>query len=282
MFNLVELIVGLLFLTGLGSILAFILIIANKKLYVFEDPKIEKIETLLPGSNCGACGLAGCRHFAENVVLGQVDPSICTGMQDKARKLISEILQVEINVVSKKVARLACAGGSHVARVRVHYEGLRSCLAAQLASGGGKGCAWGCLGFGDCVEACRFDALELNEHKLPVVLVDRCTACGDCVDACPRDLFSIVDETEKLWVNCKNQAFGDEALNECDVACTACERCVLDAPESVMKMENNLPKVIVHHNLTKEIIQRCPTGAIVWYDCHKNFVKGKEAKFVMK
>jgi electron transport complex protein RnfB len=141
--------------------------------------------------------------------------------------------------VEKQVARLACAGGSHVARQRANYKGLGTCRAAATVSGGGKACAWGCLGLGDCEVVCDFDAITMNQFGLPVVDVDKCTACGDCVDVCPKDLFSLQPVSHKLWVACKSRADGD-AEAQCEVACTACGKCVMDAAPGLIRLDNNL------------------------------------------
>jgi heterodisulfide reductase subunit A-like polyferredoxin len=105
--------------------------------------------------------------------------------------------------VEKRVARLACAGGKHVAKMRAKYAGLSSCRAATVAGGGGKSCSWGCLGLGDCADVCDFDAITMDSHGLPVVDLVKCTACGDCVDICPKNLFSIHGVTHKLWMACR-------------------------------------------------------------------------------
>ncbi|NOQ63780.1 MAG: hypothetical protein GQ582_04645, partial [Methyloprofundus sp.] len=57
-------------MVALGAVLAIILAIANKKLFVFEDPRIEEVDEMLPQAQCGACGTPGCRPFAEAVVEG--------------------------------------------------------------------------------------------------------------------------------------------------------------------------------------------------------------------
>lgn len=268
---------------GLGAILATILAVANKKLYVFEDPRIDQVEGMLPNANCGACGEPGCRAFAEKVVKGDVSPGKCSVSAPEQREQIADVLGVSVGIEDKYVARLACAGGTHVARQRVLYHGLQSCRAANLVAGGGKGCAWGCLGLGDCEVVCNFDAIVMNEFGLPVVDEDLCTACGDCVEICPKDLFSLKPMNHQLFVACKSKAFGDDAEGECEVACTGCGKCALDAPESMIQIQNNLATIDYSKNdlATKHIVQRCPTGAIVWLEDGLAF-KGKEAKKVIR
>ncbi len=259
------------------------LILANKKLYVYEDPRIDKVEEMLPHANCGACGFPGCRPFAEALVNGTTLPAKCTVSSEEGKEDIAAFLGIELGTEDKRVARLACAGGTNVAINRAQYHGINSCQAASLVSGGGKGCFWGCLGHGDCEVVCDFDAISMDEHSLPVVDEGKCTACGDCVEICPKDLFSIHSSTERLWVACKNLEHGDAVLEDCEVGCTACGKCAMDAPGDLITMVNNLPVVDYskNHN-TMDPIQRCPTAAIVWIDEKGGVIKGRESKKIIR
>ena len=271
-------------MAGLGGLLSVVLIFANKKLTIEEDPRIDQVESMLPNANCGACGKAGCRAFAEAVVAGEIAPGKCTVNTTEGTNLIAHYLGVDAGSVEKRVARLACAGGHHVSWMRARYEGHKTCRGAALVAGGGKGCSWGCLGLGDCMRVCSFGAIHMNEYGLPVVDVDKCTACGDCVDICPKDLFEIHPVDHRLWVACKSLTQGDEAEAECAVACTACGRCAADAPNQSVQIINGLAIVDYSKNylLTNDIIQRCPTGAIVWYENNQNSVKGMAAKRITR
>ncbi len=269
---------------ALGALLAAGLAIASRKLFVFEDPRIDSVEALLPGANCGACGMPGGRAFAEAVVKGSRSPAGCSVSSPEALNSIAALLGVEVGSRVKKVARLACAGGKNVAVQRAVYEGIPSCRAADLTTGGGKGCIWGCLGLADCERACSFGAITMNEQGLPVVDVDKCTACGDCVAACPRKLFSIHPVTDRLWVACKNENPAEAAERECEVACIGCGRCAMDAPQGVIVMKNNLAVIDYELNdrTSQDIIKRCPTGAIGWFDERRGFVKGPSAKKIVR
>lgn len=278
-----TIIIALAALGGLTLILVLMLILANKKLYVYEDPRIDAVEDMLPHANCGACGFPGCRPFAEALVSESVLPGKCTVSSDEGRLAIANYLGVDLGSEEKQVARLACAGGTNVALNRANYQGLSSCQAATLVSGGGKGCFWGCLGHGDCEKVCDFDAITMNQFGLPVVDNDKCTACGDCVEVCPKDLFSIQPISNQLWVACKNLEAGDEILEECQVGCTACGKCAMDAPGDLISMVHNLPVINYQENHKTQVpIQRCPTGAIVWLDEKLGPVKGKESKKIIR
>jgi Na+-translocating ferredoxin:NAD+ oxidoreductase RNF subunit RnfB len=258
------------FMIVLGIILAAILAFANKKLFVYEDPRIEAVDDMLPQAQCGACGTPGCRPFAEAVVSGAKNPASCTVNSPKGNEKIADFMGINMGNHEKVVARLACAGGTHVAKTRAKYDGLASCHAAATIGGGGKGCNWGCLGLADCADVCDFDAIYMDEHGLPIVIEDKCTACNDCVVICPKDLFSLQPVSHQLFVACKSLAEGDQAEAECEVACTACERCVKDAPEGLIEIKNNLAVInfekYADYAVDQTPIERCPTGAIVWID----------------
>ncbi len=267
---------------GLTVVLATLLVLADRRLYVEEDPRIDIVEDMLPHTNCGACGFPGCRPFAEALVGGLAIPAKCTVSSDDGRARVAAYLGVDVGAAEKRVARVACGGGSNVARNHARYDGWMTCGAAAKVAGGGKGCFWGCLGLDDCFEACDFDAIVMNEHSLPVIDEDKCTACGDCVVACPKDLISLHPATHRLWVNCKSLEAGDEILDDCEVGCTACGRCAMDAP-GLVEMEANLPVVDYsrNHN-TRKPIERCPTGAIVWISEAGETLKGPAAKPVIR
>ncbi|NCA69722.1 MAG: 4Fe-4S dicluster domain-containing protein [Sphingobacteriia bacterium] len=272
------------FMASLGLLLALILILANRRLYVYEDPRIDQVEDLLPRANCGACGTAGCRPFAELLVKGEIEPGKCTVNSKSTNQIIADFLGVDLGGGEKRVARLACAGGAHVAYIRASYGGVQSCRGAALVGGGGKGCAWGCLGMGDCADVCTFDAIRLDRHGLPVVDEDKCTACGDCVDVCPKDLFSLHPVSHRLWVACKNLDPGDEGEHECAVVCTACGRCAQDSPEGLIEIHDNLAVIDYSKNAlaSKIAIERCPTGAIVWLESGGQVIKGRDARKVVR
>jgi electron transport complex protein RnfB len=255
-------------LGGVGTFFATVIALARKKLYVWEDPRIDDVTGFLPGANCGACGQAGCRAFAESLVLGTAAPAGCTVASPDVRADIAELLGVDVGSAATRVARLLCAGGCDVAPRHAEYLGLETCRAAAAVAGGGKACAWGCLSLADCRDACDFDAIYMNEVGLPVVIPEKCTACGDCVEACPKDLFTLMPIEQKLIVQCKNLLEGEEATNACAAACNACGRCVADGAPGLIEIVNGLAVVDYTKNAVaaEDAITRCPTGAIVWVE----------------
>jgi Na+-translocating ferredoxin:NAD+ oxidoreductase subunit B len=255
-------------LGGVGLTFGVLIAVADRKFRVFEDPRIDAVSDMLPGSNCGACGQAGCRAFAELLVKGEVQPATCTVMGEADREDVAAFLGVAAGEANKRVARLLCAGGLDVAPRKADYHGIESCAAAVAVGGGGKGCPWGCVGYADCAVACTFDAIEMNEAGLPVVDIDKCTACNDCVEACPLDLFTLMPLDHRLIVQCRSLLEADAATAVCTVACNACGRCVADAAPGLIEIRKGLA-VIDYDKLDladPAAAARCPTDAILWIE----------------
>ncbi len=257
---------AVLILGGVGLVFGVFIAVANKRLWVWEDPRIDIVAQMLPNANCGACGLPGCRAFAEQAVAGKVAPAQCTVSGEAAREQIAGFLGVDAGEAVKNVARLLCGGGSDVAVYQAEYRGLATCAAAAAVAGGAKGCTWGCLGLADCEHVCDFDAIHMSETGLPVVDIDKCTACGDCVEACPKLLFELRPVNAGLLVQCRNLMGGDDVLEQCKVACTACGKCVQDAAAGLISVTSGVA-VVNYDKITlaePRAVERCPTGAIVW------------------
>lgn len=253
-------------LGGIGLVFAALIALADRKLKVWEDPRIDTVTGMLPGANCGACGVPGCRAFAEQLVSGARQPAGCNVATADVKGEIATYLGVDAGSAVKVVARMHCAGGAHVARQQAEYRGLPTCAAAAAVAGGGKGCAWGCLGLADCVRSCTFDAMTMSADGIPLIDIEKCTACGDCVDACPKDLLALHPVDHHLLVQCRNLVSGDDALEECRVACTACGKCVMDAAPGLISVASGVAVLDYGRNDVADAsaIARCPTGAIVW------------------
>jgi Na+-translocating ferredoxin:NAD+ oxidoreductase subunit B len=259
---------SVLILGGVGLVFAICIALASRKLRVWDDPRIDAVANMLPNANCGACGFPGCRAFAESCVAGAVQPAKCSVATDEQRGEIARYLGVDAGQAEKRVARLLCAGGSDVAAQQARYRGYPTCAAASAVAGGGKGCAWGCLGLADCQVACAFGAIAMSATGLPVVDVERCTACGDCVRACPKELFVVVPLEHRLLVQCRSLVAGDGVLETCRVACTACGKCVQDAAPGLISIARGVAEI--DYSLValadEAATRRCPTGAIVWLE----------------
>ena len=274
-----DILIPLAILAGLGLLFGVILSLAYKQFKVYEDPRLDILEEMLPNANCGACGAPGCRAFAEEVINHDVNPAKCTVSSEEGIDRIANFLGVEVSLEEKKVARLLCAGGINEAHNLANYKGgISTCRGEAVVVGGSKDCSWGCLGLGDCEVACDFEAISMSSNGLPVVDTVKCTACNDCVEVCPKDLFQLMPIGQKLIVQCKSLLEGDLAESKCSVACTGCSRCVADSAPGVIEIADNL--AIVDYSLneltTPHSVNRCPTGAIIWLDDDNQFSIAEE------
>lgn len=268
MISLSDVLISIAVLGGVATVFGVAISVVNARFRVWEDPRIDAVRDLLPGADCGACGRAGCRAFAQAVIGGSAVPAECTVMGPDEQEDVADYLGISAGSADRRVARLLCAGGRDVAPYKARYHGIESCAAAAAVTGGGKACPWGCLGYADCAVSCDFDAIVMSPFGLPVVDVDRCTACGDCVEACPLGLFVLMPTDHHLVVQCKNLLNGDAAEAVCSVACNACGRCVADAADGLIEMVDGLA-VVDYGRIEKEnpkAVERCPTGAIVWIE----------------
>ncbi len=248
----------------LGAIFALGLAFAHKTLKPDEDPRVEEVEDLLPGADCGACGYSGCAAMAKAVVGEKASPADCPVADEETVEKIAETMGISLDSGGdNEVARVLCRGGDEEAVSRGEYSGIETCEAADLIGGGAKACTYGCLGYGDCVDVCDFAALEINENGLPVVQDENCTGCGACVEACPRDLIELHPPDRQLFVWCKSHADTQAAREVCDVACIGCSLCANLCDD--VEMENNL--AVVDHEATDSCdpgTEKCPTGAIAY------------------
>ena len=261
-------VISVAILGSLGLLFGTLIALATKKLYVWEDPRIDEVAGMLPGNNCGACGQAGCRAFAENVIGGSIQPAQCSVMNADGVKALAAYLGVEAGTANKRVARLLCGGGSDLSIRTAEYRGLETCAAAAAVAGGGKGCSWACLGYADCERSCTFDAIFMNDRDLPVVIPALCTACGDCVEACPKGLFTLMPAAQKLIVQCRSLLEGAAAEALCAAACNGCGRCAVDSAPGLIQIVNGLAVIDYSNNALADpsATRRCPTNAIVWVE----------------
>lgn len=227
--------VGLFF--GLG------LSIASKKLHVYVDPRIGKIQNVLPNANCGACGFPGCSAFAKAVAEGKAEPTGCIPGGQKTAHEIADILGVTAEASEPVMAVVHCKGGKKEAKERSRYQGIADCHAAVLTGNGSKVCTDGCLGLGSCVRVCPFDAIHVNENGVAFVDQDKCTGCGKCIKACPRNIISLIPRVHKIFLACSNHERGAKVKKYCSVGCTACTLCVKATPSGAIEMQNSLPEM---------------------------------------
>ncbi len=260
------LVISMIALGGLGLIFGICLAIFSRRFSVKVDPRIERIMERLPGTNCGACGMAGCRGFATGLVGGKAEVSGCPLGGSEVSTKLAEIMGVEAKEETPQVAIVQCQGGRREAKQRFIYHGVEDCDAAILVSSGPKACDYGCLGFGTCVEACPFGALSMNENGLPVVDEDLCTGCGLCVEACPRNILKLIPQTQKVFLGCVSEDKGKEVKDICSLGCIGCKLCASPkvTPSGAIRMEGNLPVIDPSKgNDLANAVQKCPSKSFV-------------------
>jgi len=261
-------VISLIVLGGIGCLSAVVLYVVAQKFKVVEDPRIDQVEAALPGANCGGCGKAGCRNFAEACVKADtLDGLLCPVGGAPVMNKIGAILGREVVAADPLVAVVRC-NGSCANRPRTStYNGTRSCRIMANLYAGETGCRFGCLGCGDCVAACQFGAIKMNsETGLPEVDDEKCTACGACVKACPKNIIELRKKgpkSRRIFVSCVNQDKGGVARKACTAACIGCGKCAKVCAFEVITIENNLAYIdYTKCRLCRKCVAECPTGAI--------------------
>jgi electron transport complex protein RnfB len=259
----------ILSLSGLGVASAVILYYVAQKFVVFEDPRIDLVVEVLPSANCGGCGYAGCRNFAEYCVKSEnFDGLFCPVGGNEVMAKVAEILGRLAISQDPRVAVLKCNGSCSARPKSSNYNGATSCAIASALYGGDTGCQYGCLNLADCVAVCLFDAIRMDPFTgLPVVDDLKCTACGVCVKACPKDLFELrkrAKKERKIYVACSNEDKGGIAKKSCTVACIGCNKCFNICPHGAITMNNNLAFINSDKcTLCRKCVSECPTDSII-------------------
>ena len=255
-------------LTVLGLLLALMLFFIAKRFKVEEDPRIDEVEKVMPGANCGGCGFAGCRAFADAAVKApNLDNNYCPVGGNEVMKKVAAILGYEVKEKAPMVAVIRCNGTCENRPRTNEYDGAASCRVKAALYAGDTACAFGCLGCGDCVSACQFGAISMDPGTgLPVVDESRCTACGACAKACPKKIIELRNKGPRgmrVFVSCVNKDKGVVARKACSAACIGCGKCAKVCAQEAITVENNLAYIDFSKcKLCKKCVAECPTGAI--------------------
>lgn len=246
-----DILIALAILGGLGLIFGLVLAVASKVFYVQTDPRLEKLVEALPGANCGGCGCSGCAAYAQAVLDGKAEIGKCASGGDEAAQKMAEIMGVKAEKVARKVALVRCSGykrtdeeGKPVgAKLKGVYEGIPDCLAASKVAGRGPLiCKFGCLGFGNCTQACKYDAIHIIDGVAKVD-EEKCVGCMSCAAACPRGLIVPVEYGRHVVIACASKAKGAVTIRGCSAGCIGCGLCQKICPNDAIHVEQNLATI---------------------------------------
>ncbi|AZV56141.1 RnfABCDGE type electron transport complex subunit B [Clostridium sp. AWRP] len=256
----------LVVMTVIGLIFGLVLAYVNKRFAMEANPLVELVEDVLPKGQCGGCGFAGCKAYAEAVVLDEsVPPNLCVPGKASVAEQVAKLTGKSAPPIEPRVAYVRCGGDCTKAVKSFEYEGIHDCVAANLLEGGPKACKYGCLGFGTCVKSCPFGAMAMGSNGLPIIDTDICTGCGTCVSACPKQVLGFRPVGSKVMVNCNSKNKGGVVRKACSVGCLGCGLCAKNCTNDAIKVENNLAVVdqsICASCSEATCLAKCPTGAI--------------------
>ena len=243
-----QILIAIGILGGLGLVFGLVLAIASKVFYVETDPRLDELNECLPGANCGGCGYAGCGGYAEAVLKGEAAIGKCASGGDECAARMAEIMGVKAEKTVRRVAMVRCSGykrkdaeGKTIGLLeKGNYEGVHDCLAATKVAGRGHTiCKYGCLGFGNCVEACKYDAIHVVDGVARVDF-DKCVGCMSCAAACPRGIITGVEYGEHIVISCASHAKGNVTTRGCTLGCIGCGLCKKVCPKGAITLDKNL------------------------------------------
>lgn len=257
-----DIIIAVAIVGALGLIFGLLLSFASVIFKVEVDERETKILEILPGANCGACGYAGCSAYASAIVNDGAMVSLCSVGKDKVSGQIAKIMGVAAGKSEPKIAKVLCGGSCSKSKDKYIYSGQQDCRAAQKLGGGQKECPNGCLGYGNCVRVCKFDAIMVVDG-VAVVDENKCVGCGMCVSECPKNIIELVPAQNYVFALCKNTQKGALTNKVCEVGCIGCKKCEKSCP-------NDAITVIDNHAVIE--YSRCINCGVCVIECPKNVI----------
>ncbi len=261
-----EILTPVMIVAGIGLLAGLILAIASIVMAVPKDEKAEAIRDMLPGANCGACGFSGCDGYAKALSSGEAKPGLCPVGGAGVAKNISEYLGCDAGDVTRKVALVHCMGSYDNTTDKVKYEGIETCAGAAIVAGGIASCQYGCMGLGDCMRACQYDAISICNG---VAKIDpaRCKGCSMCVQACPKHLISFVLAKKLAVVRCNNCDKGAMTNKVCKIGCIGCKKCEKTCQHDAVHVKDFVASVDSEKCIgCGECVDACPRHCITMFD----------------
>ena len=151
----------------LGLILGFGLAFAASRLRVEADPVVERINRILPQTQCAQCGYPGCRPYAEAIAAGLADINQCPPGGEAGIRALADLLGREPVPLNPEF------GEQKVPAIALIDEEI-------------------CIGCTLCIQACPVDAILGSAKLMHTVIADECTGCELCIPPCPVDCISLV------------------------------------------------------------------------------------------
>lgn len=234
-----QILIPVVIVAAAGLLLGLGLAVASVVFAVPVDEKAAAIRECLPGANCGACGFSGCDSYAKALSEGETaECNRCTPGGNDAAKAIAEIMGTTAGEIVPMVAAVMCQGNKTNVEEKLEYSGVRSCKMATQLFGGPKNCVHGCIGFGDCIEACKYDAIFICDG-VARINPDRCKACKMCINTCPRQLIELFPlDSVKAAVLCKNHDKGAQTRKQCKAGCIGCMKCTKVCENGAVTVDN--------------------------------------------
>ncbi len=247
-----EILIAVAILGGLGLVFGLVLAVASKVFYVETDPRLEQLIECTPGANCGGCGYAGCAAYAEAVLKGEAPVGKCSAGGDACSQAMAAVMGVKAEKMERQIAMVRCSGYRHYdengkqvegIKMKGPYEGIHDCLAATKVAGSGPvACKYGCLGFGNCVAACEFDAIHIVDGVAKVDM-EKCVGCMACAAKCPRNLIVPIRYGTDVTIACASTAKGAITARACTAGCIGCGKCVKVCPEQAITLDGFLATI---------------------------------------